>query len=144
MFESTKRTKMRAFWPDVSSEEGAITAAHQAMWACFIVAGITAVFAAVAVAGSSAGDINGGAFIDAAVFAGLGWGIRRYSRTAAVIALLFFLAEKIMMWSTTGAQGIHIAIIVILALGSGIRGTFAYQSLRQQQLAPVTGPGTVG
>jgi hypothetical protein len=75
--------------------------------------------------------MDGGAFLDAAVFGFAGWRIWKFSRVWSVIAFLLFVGEKLLMLTvgTPNVGGILIAIIIALALIGSIRGAFAYHRL---------------
>ena len=75
--------KSNWFWPDVSNLEEAKKACQVAMWCAILVAGVTSLFAGLAMAGTKLGPVNGSAFVDAALFAGIAFGLSRCSRFAA-------------------------------------------------------------
>ena len=136
-----------AFWPDIHDIESAKKACHAAAVGAFFVAAITGLVAAIAMASSTPiAGIDGSAFVDAAIFAVLGFFLRRCSRTAAVIALVLFIIERIFMMAQGGAPaGLIVAIILIVYFIGGVRGAFTYHRLMAQQnaQAKATG-GTIG
>jgi hypothetical protein len=101
------------------------------MWGAFLVAIITAAVAVLA--GSGVTLINGIgplAWIDAAVFAFLGLGIKNMNRAAAVGALVLYVVEQVALFHSTGFNPMMIAMI--LSFAQGVRGTFAFHNYREQ------------
>ena len=75
------------------------------------------------------------ALIDAGVMATLGFFIRRMSRAAAVIALVWFIAARIHGAIThVLASNILLGIVLLAGFVSGVRGTFAYYRLAKHTL----------
>lgn len=74
---------------------------------------------------------------DAAVFAVIGIGLHFHSRLAAVAGVLFFAAEKMVMFYINNFQIAQVvtAVIFILAFVNGARGAFAWHILRKAELA---------
>ncbi len=120
----TSRLK-ELFWPDVSDETGARTASHLAMWASFLIAGISTAIALLGAAPKAA-------LLDAALFALIGLGIRKMSRTAAVCGLLLYVLEQVYAVVERRAGFGVIAIIVTFLFVSSIRGTFGYHRRRKR------------
>lgn len=124
--------KKSSVMADVGSVESAKKAAKSGMWAAFVVAAITTIFAIIAMAnGKELAGIDGTALVDAAIFAAIGIGIARYSRVAAVAGLVIYVGERIYMMSVNGPQGILLSIIITLAFINSVRGTFAYHRLTE-------------
>ena len=122
-----------ALWPDVGNIEAAKKACKGAAISAFLVAGVTALIAVIALAGSSLiPGINGWALLDAAIFGLLGFFLLRFSRTAAVIALVLFIVERISMMASNGIAGFPLALILIVFFIGGVRGAFAYHHLAGQ------------
>jgi hypothetical protein len=123
-----------ALWPDLTTVDVAKQSCKHAAVAAFIVAGITGIVAAIAVAGTVViPGIDAWAFVDAGVFALLGFFVMRCSRIAAVITLLVFVVERLMMLASGGIAGLPVALILIVYLIGGVRGSFAYHRLSKQQ-----------
>jgi len=120
------------YWPDVSNLDGAKAAARGGMWCAIIVASITAlVVLIVTLFKVSILGVNAAALLDALLFAGIAYGLSRYSRLAAVAGFSLFVLEKIYMLVTTGnilSVGV-LGIIIGLGFFNSIRGTFAYCNL---------------
>jgi hypothetical protein len=79
--------------------------------------------------------VNGWAFVDAALFGVIAWGIYWMSRVAAIAGLGLYILEQVASVATTDSK--HgfgaITIIIILAFVNSVRGTFAYHRLRKAE-----------
>jgi hypothetical protein len=131
------------YWPDVSDLDGARDATRYGMWCAFLVAGVTALFAALAFFGIRLMGITPAALLDAALFGAIAFGLSRHSRFAAIAGFLLYLAEKIYALVTTGSiLGVGaLGVIILFGLFNGIRGTVAYQKLLAAiPPQPVPGP----
>ena len=116
---------------DVTSAAAAKKAARGGMWAAFFVAGVTAVFAVIAMSsGKELAGINGAALVDALIFVGIGIGIALFSRIAAVAGLVIYLAERLYMMSVNGPKGIFLSIVLTIVFINAVRGTFAWHRLQ--------------
>jgi hypothetical protein len=116
----------------IYDEQSARKAARQAMWGAFFVAIVTG--AASFLSGSGIPVVNGvgaTAWLDAVIFAALGFGIGRMSRVAAAGALLLYIAERIAMARVAGLNPV-IMIAMVSCFVQGVRGTWAFQKFRQQ------------
>jgi len=102
-----------------------------------ISAGITLVFAALAIGGVSfAGVFTPWQLIDVALVLGLCYGVYRKSRTCATILLLHFAISKIMIFTATGKfQGVVMAVIFLYYYTLGVHGTFVYHKLVKEAAA---------
>jgi hypothetical protein len=68
---------------------------------------------------------------EAAVFAGLAFGIWRMSRAAAIVALTVFLLEQLVALLRLGSVvGLILPVAITLFLISGVRGTVAQSKLK--------------
>ncbi len=134
-----KRKKKFSLWPAVSDEQAAVLAARQGFHAAVYCSIVTAIFAVLGGFGFQIMDFNLWNLTDAGLMALLAFGIRRMSRTAAVIALLYYVAGRIDLWAEYGSQNPVIAGIFVLMFLSAVRGTFAYHRLkpRPEGLNPV-------
>ena len=132
-----------ALWPNINDLEAAKKACKAASIGAFIVAAMTGIVAGIAMAGSSpVAGIDGSAFVDAAIFAILGFFLGRCSRTAAVITLALFIIERIyMMAQGVAPAGIAVALILIVYFIGGVRGAFTYHRLLAQQNAQAKAAG---
>lgn len=123
--------KQNWIWPQITDSESARSAAHGARTAALLCAGLTLVFTVLAMAGieffQSLG-LNAWSLADVVLFLLVAWGIHRMSRTAAVLGLLLYVAEKLM--AGNGAKGIIMTIVFTLLFIGGVRGTFAYHQYK--------------
>jgi hypothetical protein len=136
-----KRKKKFTLWPEVGDEQSAVLAARHGFHAAVYCSIVTAIFAVLGGFGFQIMDFNLWNLTDAGLMALLAFGIRRMSRTAAVIALLYYVAGRIDLWAEYGSQNPVIAGIFVLMFLSAVRGTFAYHRLKPQPegLNPVPG-----
>jgi len=120
-------------WPNVSEQDGAMKAIKGASQAAFIVSGITALVAVIAlVGGKPVAGFEGWALVDAILMAVAGWRITKHSRAWAVVALVYWTGAsvaRVLSVSAVGAFGV-VTIIILLAFVGGVRGTFALHKLR--------------
>jgi hypothetical protein len=132
------------FWPDVSNVDEARKACRVAMWCAIIVAGITTLFSVLALTGTKIANlpIDGSALFDAALFAGIAYGLSRFSRFAGVAGFCLFLLERIYMIAKGGpaAAGLFMGIFLLLGFLHGMRGAFAYHKSQANAAVPLTSP----
>lgn len=129
----TEKRKTNMWWPDVSTLEAARQARMYGVWAAAITALLTSLLAAWSLgAGKEAfGFVDAWAFLDAAMFAAIGFGIYKGSRFAALAGLILFVAEKILQVAMTGKLGGFImAFLFVLLYITAVRATFALHRLR--------------
>ena len=132
------KVNKQGFWISIDSIESARTAARQGVWAAGLVAAITAVLAVISMTtgGMPAGfpHVNAWAFWDVGFFVAVAWGIHKMSRVAAVIGLVLYLIEQIIMrvsYPEMSTRGLVFVGLFIFAFINGIRGTFAYHAFRR-------------
>ncbi|WP_130618432.1 hypothetical protein [Dyella amyloliquefaciens] len=128
----------RWYWPEIGNLADAEQASNQGFWAAVVCAVVTVLIATVAItAGKSIAGIDATAYADAAAFAVIAWRIRARSKSFAVIGLVLFLIEKIIQFATQPLNlgfGIVVAVCLLLAFITGVRGTFAYHRLKDAAL----------
>ncbi len=112
----------KAFWPNVSTLEGAQLAVKYGWVASYLVACITAISALV-------GWIAISSLFDVGIFLIIGYGIFRNSRIASVIGLVFFAFE--LLSKMEEGKSIGIGVIILLYFVNGVRGTVAYYRLKK-------------
>ena len=117
------------YWEDVTSVSGAEKAINGGFWAALIVAIITSLVASLSLAGVHMFGIGASAFLDAALFAAIAFGIKRRSRFAAVAGLCLYVLERIYMLQRGGASGIVMGILFTLLFINAVRGAFAHHRL---------------
>ncbi len=82
-------------------------------------------------------------FADVILLAGLTLGIYRKSRACAVVMFVYFVFCKYIQWSTqirlsqVNFAGVIMGLIFLYYYFQGVRGTFAYQKLKKEEVPPV-------
>lgn len=136
--------KSNWFWPDVSNPQEAKKACQVAMWCAIFVAGVTALFSFLAMAGTKMNNIpvDGSALIDAALFGAIAFGLSRCSRVAGVAGFVLFLFERIYMISKAGpaAGGLFLGVFLLLGFLHGMRGALSYHKLQTHTAVPLSSP----
>jgi hypothetical protein len=125
-----RRPALAICWPDVSDINSAKMAAAQGAAAAFCCAVATTIFVGLAAAGVGpvAGlGIDAWALVGAAILFAIAWGIHEMSRAAAILGLVLYLGDRVIMWSQVGPRGVPVAMMLILAFVNAVRGTFAYR-----------------
>lgn len=132
MFDSvtSKRSRWRIFWPEVSDLDGAQEAITLGYGACLALAALNGI---VAIFGPKAG------FVDAALYAILGFAIRRKSRTAAIMAVALLTLGILVSIRRVPVVG-ALTIISFVCLASSVRGTLAYWRLARSQQSSAPSP----
>jgi hypothetical protein len=118
------------FWPEIDDAQTAKSVSRLGVWAAVVVClwGTGVVTYGVLKADSNLAPYGVLAYVDAAIFAVLAWGIWRLRRAAAVIALLLFVLEQALAALRTGSMvGLVMPVVLTLFFISGVRGTFAYR-----------------
>ena len=120
------------WWPAVNDTDDARSAAKQGVWYALFFGTGTAVIATLNLAGVTNNllGLDAYAYGDAAVFLALAFFINRMSRIAAVLALAFYIAERLAQVLSGQIYGGGIAVIFLgLFFVNAVRGTFAYHRL---------------
>jgi hypothetical protein len=114
------------------------------MWCAILVAALTAGLSVLTIMGMGIRAISAYALVEALVFAGIAYGLSRYSRFAAVAGFVLYLADKIYAYVVTGSiLGVGVlAVVVLFGFLNGMRGAFAYHKF-QAAAAPQSVPPTV-
>lgn len=99
-----------------------------------VVGAITLLVAVILIFVGPTAGINGWfMLIDAALCLGLAYGIRRNSRTCAIVMFIYYIASKISYWSSTGAGGgIYIwglTLVIAYWFLMAIFGTFTWHKV---------------
>lgn len=127
------RRGAEGLWPSVVTLEGAKAAADLGYWAAVFVAGATGFVVLLGQLGIHLfGPEHFGiaAITDVLIFAGIAWGIARYSRVGAVLGLTLYIVERVGAWYDFGTSGVGMTILLSLFFINGIRGTFAYHRMK--------------
>ena len=110
-----------SLWPRPKTREQAHRACRQAAWLPFLFAGVFTLQVALGAAQASA-------LLDAGILVACGFGLRRCSRVAAVLALVLYSATVIISISTVGFFS-PLAILYIAGLSYGVYVAFAFHRL---------------
>ena len=118
-------------WPHITDADSAKKASKQGYWACAFCAGTTLLFVVLSLFGKGLLDVDLSALLDVLVFMIIGWGIYKMNRFAAVAGLIFYLFERVSVWSEYGPSHGLVAIVCLMFINS-VRGTLAYQKYRKE------------
>jgi hypothetical protein len=119
------------YWPDVSTVESAKAATKGSMFVALFVATVTAAFALYGMYNDPILGIDAWAFVDSFIFILIAFGIWKLSRFAATFGLIFYIIEQVGMFITNPSVP-FLAILFIVILIGGVRGTFSYYKLKNQ------------
>jgi hypothetical protein len=123
------RNKGFSLWPAIEDQNAAVLAARRGYYTAMCCSGMTAIVAVMGGFGIQVMHFDLWNLIDAGLMALLALGIHRMSRTAAVIALLYYVIGRIDLWAEYGVTSPIVAAFFILMFLGAIRGTFAYHQL---------------
>lgn len=121
-----------SFWKiDLTTEDGALNAAHTGGMACYIAAGLTvlgaAFFAGAAPAGAERIGVIAVAAASVTIFLIGGWRLRNgkgvFWGGAAVALLLVEILSKLI--TLTGLFGLVVNVILLIVVANGVRGAWA-------------------
>jgi hypothetical protein len=129
--KAPKNQGLNWLWPQITDSESARSAARGGRTAAIICAAVTLVFTMIAISRikfSQGLGLTVLSLADVFLFGIVAWGIHRMSRTAAVLGLLLYGAERLMAGNATKA--IYFTIVLTLLFINGIRGTFAYHQYK--------------
>jgi hypothetical protein len=132
----------KVYWPTLDSQESAKKAAHMGAAAVGLSAVVIALIAILNITGVTDHFMGGDAsfFLEAGICAALAILIYRFSRIAAVLALLLFVLEKLMALENGPAhQNLVMTIIWTLFYVNGVRGTFAWHRFKELESAEQAG-----
>lgn len=82
-------------------------------------------------------------FADVVLMAGLTLGIFLKNRTCALVMFVYFVFCKYLQWSAqirlsqVNIAGVLTGLIFLYYYFQGVRGTFAYQKLKKEEIPPV-------
>jgi hypothetical protein len=132
-----EKSKSNWYWPTLETPADAIKASNGAFWGAIFVASVTAVFATIALYTKvSIATIDASAYIDAGLFVVIAWRIRRRSRAFAVVGLVLFIIEKVLLFISApqaSTSGIFMSVLILLLFINGVRGNFALHRLAKQK-----------
>jgi hypothetical protein len=125
-----RKARHNWIWPKITDAASAKNAAMEGVAAAGWVTFVTAAAATANVFfGATYLGLSGLAYVDAAIFALIGFGVYRMSRLCAVIGLAMYIFEQIYMQMTrSGSHFSWMFILLSLAFLNSIRGTFGYRT----------------
>src|SRR5258708_4349297 len=136
---STPKTSSRIrdlFWPRIDNEVAAVTAARNAMYASFCIAGFTAVFGLMA-------RQNAWMWVDVVLYVMVGVGVRQLSRAAALVGFILYALAWLASPNATETIGALIRLIMLALLLGGVRAaSFAFQQHRSDAVGEIANPPT--
>jgi len=109
------------FWPNLTTEPAAQSACETAALACFVIAGITTIFAFFTTFLT---------LIDALLFLMIGLGLRKAWRTAALAGFGLYIVEQaagIMQGKFPGV----LTLLFLVILFNGVRASFGYRRMHR-------------
>jgi hypothetical protein len=119
--------------PAIWNLDSARSAAEQGVAAAVLIAVANLVFAGLVAWGIKPlpmSEVGPEApIIASAMYVALACGIHAMSRVAAVLGLLLYLGDRVMLWGEIGprAGGTIISVFLALMFANAVRGTFAYR-----------------
>jgi hypothetical protein len=126
-------------WPDVDDLDSAQDAAHKAAYFAWTAAGFTLLFLVLFVNPLDAKmfAIIFITLVEAALYAVSGWQVYKFSRAWAVAGLVLYTLDLVAALIYFGPVLIGaMRIVFIIGFVNGVRGTFAYHRLRQEESSP--------
>lgn len=95
---------------------------------------VTFVFTLISILGTDILGLDAFAFVDVFLMAIFTFGIYKKSRTCAVLMLLLFAANKVIMWFESGSvSGLPVSLIFLYFYFMGVVGTFQYHKIIKQK-----------
>lgn len=126
---------LRKWLPVILDKKTATRVAHHGTWACLIIAVATVLFAQI-VGTSSVGHYW---YIEPIIYVLLAFGIYNMSRTAAIVATVLFILDRIVAIAQYGVKIDVILLFFVVAFYNAIRGTFEYHRLEEAKTTATTG-----
>jgi len=125
-----KEKKYNWIWSKITDVESAKKAANQGMYASIFIAGTTLLLLGLSTQGFNPMDLDTYSLIDIMIFVIIGWRIYAMSRTAAILGLAFYILEQVYLINDFGFRMSAVQIIIVLAFINSIRGTYAFNVLK--------------
>ena len=131
-----------SLWPRIEDKDSAIAAARQGFYTAICCSAATATLAILGAFGFQIYGFNLWNLTDTLLAGGLAFGIKRMSRTAAVITLLYYIAGRIDLWVEYQVANPIVAGFFVLMFLNSIRGTFAFhrfgRTARSSAMLPIS------
>jgi hypothetical protein len=128
-------SRFKWIWPAIIDTASAEYVAKHGFWAALYCAGSTIVLVTLNTFGAQLGNFDMNALADAFLFAIIGFGIWKMSRTASVAGLALYIIERSYAWATSGLKNPVVAAIFTLLFIHSVRGTFSYHKFKKQNLS---------
>jgi hypothetical protein len=117
----------------INTPEKVLKKIKNAWIAGLISIGITLIFTLVSISGADILGLDASAFIDIFLMAIFTFGIYKKSRTCAILMLVLFIANKILMWQHSGSSsGLPLALVFLWFYTQGVIGTFQYHNYKNK------------
>ncbi|MEM6640674.1 MAG: hypothetical protein AAF610_12335 [Pseudomonadota bacterium] len=102
-------------------------------WICGLISTVlTVLVVSIHLVGSEDNRFGAFALIDASAMGLLTLGVSRKSRVCAVLMLLLFLSNRLLLWADNGfTSGFGIAFVFLWFYTMGVIGTFRYHAIMQ-------------
>jgi len=129
--------KRSSLWPPVDTREATQELIDLAFWAALFLAGVSALIVVLAALGyiSAGRETHLSALLGGLVLLLLAWGLRKRSRTAAVLGALLYGINVLVAYDVGRVRHPIAAIItffIMLAFIHGVRGVFAWHRRSRQ------------
>ena len=117
--------RFNIFWPQIKNIEQAMGACKTGMFAAILGAIGTTAFIIL-------GYLSWWSLLDVCIFIGIAIGIKKYSRIATILGLIYFIWAKLAWWINPGSNEKLLGLFFIWVYFNAIRGAFAYHKYRVQ------------
>jgi hypothetical protein len=130
---------MSWYWKQIEDKDTAEDATKAAIGISYFVAALTALFAVLSlVYQKPIFGLDAWSFVDAILFAVIGWRMGKMSRGWSVVGVVLYVFEAFFSLATkAGGIGV-LTIVFILAYINAVRGTFAYHRYTLEQAEQTT------
>jgi hypothetical protein len=109
----------------------------RAVSAAVIVAGLDVVVLVLRLCGIPIPGVNVWILLDVAVVVGLAYGIYRFSRTCAILMLIYYLTVFISLFGKTRILGLVTRGVFLYFFGRGVQAMFTYHKLNKRMIGLV-------
>ena len=115
-----------SLWPKITDKESAVKTSRQGLWVYGFSIVITSICIILYLMGKPVMGIGPMALIDIAIFVGVSIGLYKMSRTAAIIGLVVYILERLVMLPHANGFALIMTIIFTVMVINSVRGTIAY------------------
>jgi len=123
-------------WPSITDPRSAAKAAKQGLWACAFCAGVTLMFLVLGTFSTVPRSFYTWSIIRFLFYVGIGWGIFRMNRPAAMAGLVLFAVDRLLAWPKheLAISGFVVyTLFGTLMFLNSIRGISAYYKYQKTQ-----------